>query len=259
MTESLLIIESQSRAGVGLIILNRPEVRNALNDALLAKIAATLEQWDLDPTIRAVVITGGDQVFAAGADIKEMSDKDAVDLWQDARPLHWARICRFSKPLIAAVNGYALGGGCELAMCCDIIIAGHNAQFGQPEINLGLIPGAGGTQRLARAIGKPLAMQMVLAGTFIQADRALAAGLVAEVTEPELTQEYSLNLAEQIALKAPLSVQTAKQAVLKACEIDLDQGLQFERQAFVFLGATQDRKEGISAFLEKRKPQYKGR
>lgn len=258
MTDTVLLTDPQARPGVGLLTLHRPAARNALNTALLDQIASTLEAWDADPAIRAVVITGGDTVFAAGADIKEMADKDAVALLQDARPKHWARIRRFSKPLIAAVNGYALGGGCELAMCCDLILAGHTAQFGQPEINLGLIPGAGGTQRLVRAVGKPLAMQMVLAGTFINAERAREAGLVSDVTEPELTQEYSLNLAGQIAAKAPLSVQMAKAAVLKACEVDLDNGLQFERQAFVFLGATADRKEGIAAFLEKRQPTFKG-
>lgn len=258
MTDPILLIDSQARPGVGLLTLNRPAARNALNTALLDEIATTLEHWDADPTIRAVVITGGDAVFAAGADIKEMADKDAVALLQDARPQHWARIRLISKPLIAAVNGYALGGGCELAMCCDLILASHSAQFGQPEINLGLIPGAGGTQRLTRAVGKPLAMEMVLAGTFISAERARAAGLITDITEPELTLEYSLNLAQQIATKAPLSVQMAKAAVLKACEVDLDNGLQFERQAFVFLGATDDRKEGIAAFLEKRTPTFKG-
>lgn len=258
MTDLILRTDAQARPGVGLLTLNRPAARNALNTALVDEIATTLEQWDADPTVRAVVITGGDTVFAAGADIKEMADKDAVALLQDTRPQHWARIRRFSKPLIAAVNGYALGGGCELAMCCDLILASHSAQFGQPEINLGLIPGAGGTQRLARAVGKSLAMEMVLAGTFISAERAREAGLIADITEPELTQEYSLNLAQQIATKAPLSIQMAKAAVLKACEVDLDNGLQFERQAFVFLGATEDRKEGIAAFLEKRTPTFKG-
>lgn len=257
-TESVLLTNKQVRPGVGLLTLHRPQARNALNTELLDQLATTLEQWNADPTIRAVVITGGSKVFAAGADIKEMAEKDAVALSQDARPHHWSRIRRFSKPLIAAVNGYALGGGCELAMCCDLILAGHSAQFGQPEINLGLIPGAGGTQRLARAVGKPLAMQMVLTGAFISAERAREAGLIAEITAPEVTEEHSLNLAEQIATKAPLSVQMAKAAVLKACEIDLDNGLQFERQAFVFLGATEDRKEGIAAFLEKRTPAYRG-
>lgn len=258
MTEPVLLTDSQIRPGVGLITLHRPSARNAINTELLNQIANVLDQWETDPNIRAVVITGGQAVFAAGADIKEMAEKDAVALLQEARPHHWARIRRFSKPLIAAVNGYALGGGCELAMCCDLILAGNTAQFGQPEINLGLIPGAGGTQRLARIVGKPLAMQMVLAGTFINAERALQAGLVADVTEPELTEEYSLNLAQDIAAKAPISVKMAKAAVLKACETDLDNGLQFERQAFVFLGATKDRKEGISAFLEKRAPTFEG-
>jgi len=177
----------------------------------------------------------------------------------DARPAIWRRIYQFPKPLIAAVNGFALGGGCELAMHADIIIAGDNAQFGQPEINLGIIPGAGGTQRLIRTVGKSLAMKLVLSGEFIGAEEARQSGLVAEVTIPEMTIERALKLAKTIAKKPPLAVKQAKDVLLKAFETDLDAGLQYERKAFTVLSGTEDRNEGINAFLEKRKPHYRGR
>lgn len=254
----MLLIDRQARPGVALLTLSRPAARNALNTELLDRLAGALERFEDDDEIRAVVITGADGIFAAGADIRELADKDCVGLLNDARPRHWKRIRGFPKPLLAAVNGYALGGGCELAMQADLIIAGRDARFGQPEINLGLIPGAGGTQRLVRAVGKSLAMQMVLAGTLIGAERARDAGLVAEISEPELTLETTLELAARIATKAPISVKLAKAAVLKACEVGLDDGLAFERQAFVMLGATEDRREGIQAFLDKRQPQFKG-
>lgn len=258
-TSSVITVDRAVRAGVALVQWSRPEARNALNTALLDELAGTLEQLDADVDVRAVVISGRDNIFAAGADVRELAAKDAVGLFNDDRPRHWRRIRQFSKPLIASVNGYALGGGCELAMLADIIVAALDARFGQPEINLGLIPGAGGTQRLTRAVGKSLAMQMVLAGTLIKAEQAHQAGLVAEVTDPEKTLDASLELAERIATKAPLSLRLAKAAVLRACEVELDQGLDFERQAFVFLGATEDRAEGIAAFLDKRTPDFKGR
>jgi len=245
--------------GVQLIRLNRPQARNALTSSLLLELATALEVIAVDDSIGAVVITGGDKVFAAGADLKEMADLDMVGVLNDARPAIWRRIYQFPKPLIAAVNGFALGGGCELAMHADIIIAGDNAQFGQPEINLGIIPGAGGTQRLIRTVGKSLAMKLVLSGEFIGAEEARQSGLVAEVTIPEMTIERALKLAKTIAKKPPLAVKQAKDVLLKAFETDLDAGLQYERKAFTVLSGTEDRNEGINAFLEKRKPHYRGR
>lgn len=198
------------------------------------------------------------KVFAAGADIKEMADLSPVGIWKDKRPQHWNSIKAFQKPFIAAVNGYCLGGGMELAMCADIIIAGEDAQFGQPEINLGIIPGAGGTQRLIRSVGKSLAMKMILSGEFIKAGDALTAGLVAEVTQPELTLKRATALAKTIASKSPIAVRVAKEAILAAYETPLSQGLELERKAFLFLASTDDRQEGIQAFMAKRPPQFKG-
>ena len=254
---SNLIVQAPAD-GVRLITLHRPQPLNALNTALLEELAAELDAADQDPEIRAVVITGSRKAFAAGADINEMAQRDLVGILNDPRVAHWQRIAGFGKPLIAAVNGFALGGGCELVMCADIVIAGSDARFGQPEINLGIIPGAGGTQRLLRAVGKPLAMQMVLSGEAIDARHALQAGLVSEVTEPELTVERALQVARAIAAKAPLAVRLAKEALLKAMDTDLASGLRFERHAFTVLAGTRDRDEGIRAFQEKRTPTFTG-
>ncbi|PNA02172.1 MULTISPECIES: 2,3-dehydroadipyl-CoA hydratase PaaF [unclassified Pseudomonas] len=254
---SNLIVQAPAD-GVRLITLHRPQALNALNTALLEELAAELNAADQDPQIRAVVITGSRKAFAAGADINEMAQRDLVGILGDPRVLHWQRIAGFGKPLIAAVNGFALGGGCELVMCADIVIAGSDARFGQPEINLGILPGAGGTQRLLRAVGKPLAMQMVLGGEAIGARHALQAGLVSEVTEPELTVERALQVAVAIAAKAPLAVRLAKEALLKAQDMDLASGLRFERHAFTLLAGTADRNEGIRAFQEKRPARFQG-
>ena len=245
--------------GVRLITLQRPEALNALCTALLGELADALALADADTDVRAVVLTGSRKAFAAGADIQEMASRDLVGMLDDPRVSHWQRIAAFGKPLIAAVNGYALGGGCELVMCADIVIAGKDARFGQPEINLGIMPGAGGTQRLLRAVGKPLAMQMVLTGEAITARHALQAGLISEITQPELTVERALQVAAQIAAKAPLAVRLAKEALLRAGDCDLASGLRFERHAFTVLAGTADRAEGISAFLEKRPAQFTGR
>ncbi|MFK0310393.1 2,3-dehydroadipyl-CoA hydratase PaaF [Pseudomonas sp. NPDC090233] len=245
--------------GVRLVTLQRPEALNALCTELLAELAAELAAAENDEQTRAVVISGSRKAFAAGADIREMAERDLVGILNDPRVAHWQRIAAFPKPLIAAVNGYALGGGCELVMCADIVIAGNDARFGQPEINLGIIPGAGGTQRLLRAVGKPLAMQMVLTGVAIDARHALQAGLVSEITQPELTVERALQVARSIAAKAPLAVRLAKEALLKAGDTDLASGLRFERHAFTLLAGTADRDEGIRAFQEKRPAQFKGR
>lgn len=245
--------------GVRLITLQRPEALNALNSELLGELAAELDAAERDAETRVVIITGSRKAFAAGADIKEMAERDLVGILDDPRVAHWQRITAFAKPLIAAVNGFALGGGCELAMHADILIAGEDARFGQPEINLGIIPGAGGTQRLLRAVGKSLAMQMVLTGEAIDARHALRAGLVSEVTQPEFTVERALQVARVIARKAPLAVRMAKEALLKAQDTDLASGLRFERHAFTLLAGTADREEGIRAFQEKRPARFLGR
>ncbi|WEL53011.1 2,3-dehydroadipyl-CoA hydratase [Pseudomonas kermanshahensis] len=244
--------------GVRLITLQRPEALNALCTALLAELASELDAAERDDQTLAVVITGSRKAFAAGADIGEMAERDLVGILNDPRVACWQRIAAFSKPLIAAVNGYALGGGCELMMCADIVIAGSDARFGQPEINLGIIPGAGGTQRLLRAVGKPLAMHMVLTGEAISAQHALQAGLISEITQPELAVERAVQVARIIAAKAPLAVRLAKEALLKAGDTDLASGLRFERHAFTLLAGTADRNEGIRAFQEKRQARFKG-
>lgn len=253
-----IIVESAD-AAVRLITLNRPKVRNALRTRTLGEIADALGAADEDPAVRVCVITGGAEFFAAGADIKELAGMDAVETLDDPRQAHRERIDRFTKPLVAAVNGYALGGGCELAMQADVIVAGDNARFGQPEINLGIIPGAGGTQRLIRIVGRSLAMKMVLSGEMIDARAALGAGLVAEVTRPELTLEKALDLARTIAQKPPLAVRLAKEAMRMSDETSLSEGLAYERRSFTLLAGTEDRNEGLSAFMEKRKPRFTGR
>ncbi|HEY5717560.1 MAG TPA: 2,3-dehydroadipyl-CoA hydratase PaaF [Motiliproteus sp.] len=258
MTAAQLIQSSGPHQGVLTLTLNRPEVLNALNTALLNQLATRLEQAQADANVHAVVITGSRRAFAAGADIREMAALDAVGVLKDPRVGYWRRISQFSKPLIAAVNGFALGGGCELAMHADIIIASEDARFGQPEIKLGIMPGAGGTQRLLRAVGKSLAMQMVLTGEPIDARQAQAAGLVSEITPPELTLERAQRIAAQIARHAPLAVELAKDALQKAQDTDLASGLSYERKAFTLLAATADRNEGIQAFLEQRPAHYKG-
>ncbi|RJT18088.1 2,3-dehydroadipyl-CoA hydratase PaaF [Buttiauxella izardii] len=254
---SELLIEQNQR--VLTLTLNRPAARNALNNALLEQLAQTLEAAQNDDAIGAVVITGNERFFAAGADLKEMASRDMPATLNDLRPQLWARIERFNKPLLAAVNGYALGAGCELAMLCDITLAGDNARFGLPEITLGIMPGAGGTQRLIRSVGKALAYKMVLTGEAITAEQAQQAGLVANVYPAALTMEYAQKLAARIAQHAPLALQAAKTALRQAHELSLTQGLQQERQLFTLLAATEDRQEGINAFLEKRPAVFKGR
>ncbi len=245
--------------GVVLITLHRPQARNALRTGMLGEIAAALTEAQSDERIACVVITGGEKVFAAGADIGEMKDKDPVDVLNDPRLESWRVIRGFAKPLIGAVNGYCLGGGHELALLCDIVIAGQGARFGQPEVNLGIIPGAGGTQRLAAALGKSKAMKLVLGGAFMRADEAAVAGLVAEVVEDTACIGRAVELASTIAAKPPLATRLAKEAVLKACEAPLAAGLDFERKAFALLFATEDHREGVRAFLEKREPVFRGK
>ncbi len=253
------LVVAPPEAGVLEIRIDRPEARNALSTPVLRGIVALLEQAEHDDAVRCVVLTGGESVFAAGADLAEMAAKDMQAVLLEERPRLFAAIARFPKPVIGAVCGYALGAGCELAMHADILVAGESAQFGQPEINLGIIPGAGGTQRLTRAVGKSVAMKMVLAGEFIPAREALAAGLVAEVVADEACLPRAHELARKIAAKAPLAARLAKDAVLQAFETPLAAGLAIERRNFVVLAGTDDRNEGVRAFLEKRKPAWKGR
>ena len=245
--------------GVALVTLNRPQVLNALSHALMDQLAATLEGCDRDAAVRCIVLWGGPRVFAAGADVREMADATTADVIAAYRSEQWIRIRRVAKPLIAAVSGYALGGGCELAMLCDIIVASESAQFGQPEIRLGLMPGAGGTQRLTRAVGKSRAMEMVLAGRALTGQEALAAGLVSRLVPAEVCLEEAMRLAAEIARQAPIAVRLAKEAVLQAYETSLEAGLAFERRSFHALFGTEDKREGVRAFLEKRRPDFQGR
>src|SRR2546423_1419743 len=246
-------------APIATVTLNRPKVLNALSPELIHELTTALAELDADEKIRAVVLTGGPKVFAAGADISDMADRGAVDQLQRDQTGRWAPLAGFTKPLIAAVNGYALGGGCEVALMCDVIIAGETARFGQPEINLGIIPGAGGTQRWPRTAGKYIAMEVMLTGAPVTAQRAYELGVVNRVVPAEMTVALARRMARQIAEKPPLAVRMAKEAVLKAFEAPLGEGLASERKSFYFLFATEDQKEGMHAFLEKRKGVFKGR
>jgi enoyl-CoA hydratase len=244
---------------VATITLHRPKVLNALSPELIGEVNQALRELDADDRVRAVVLTGGPRVFAAGADISDMAERTAVEQLHRDQTGRWAGIAAFTKPLIAAVNGYALGGGCELALMCDMIIAGDTARFGQPEVNLGIIPGAGGTQRWPRTAGKYVAMETVLTGAPITASRAHELGIANKVVPAEMTVALAQRVARQLAEKAPLALRMAKEAVLKAFEGPLAEGLMSERKSFYFLFSTDDQKEGMRAFLEKRKAVFKGR
>lgn len=238
--------------------MNRPTVLNALNTELISELIKALEELDKDQTVNVIILTGGEKAFAAGADIREMSQATTVDLILDRRFELWDQIRRTAKPIIAAVNGYCLGGGNELAMNCDIIIASDNALFGQPEVNVGIMPGAGGTQRLTRAVGKAKAMQMILTGQSVSAEEALGMGLISKVVPAKSLMEEAKRMANEIASKPPISIRAAKEAILRAHDTSLEVGLEFERKLFYTLFATKDSKEGLRAFLEKRKPVFKG-
>jgi enoyl-CoA hydratase len=244
---------------IATLTLNRPKVLNALSPDLMRELTGALTDLDADENVRAVVLTGGPKVFAAGADIGDMADRGPVEQLRRDQTGRWAPLAGFTKPLIAAVNGYALGGGCEVVLMCDMVIAGDTARFGQPEINLGIIPGAGGTQRWPRTAGKHAAMEVMLTGAAITAQRAYELGIVNKVVPAEMTIGLAQRMAREIAAKPPVAVRMAKEAVLKAFEGPLSDGLAAERKSFYFLFATEDQKEGMHAFLEKRKGVFKGR
>jgi enoyl-CoA hydratase len=244
---------------VAVVRLNRPEQRNALSNQLMSELVGALENLDADEAIRCVVLTGDDKAFAAGADIKELSDATHFELYFGGRIDKWDAIRKIRTPIVAAVSGYCLGGGCELAMACDLIVASETAQFGQPETNLAVLPGAGGTQRLTRAIGKSKAMDVILTGRFLTAQEAEQAGLVARVLPQESWLEDAKGVAASIAEKSPVGVRLAKEAVNQAFETTLAAGLDAERKAFHLALSSEDAQEGLTAFLEKRKPDFKGR
>lgn len=259
MTDAVLLVERFADAGTALVRLNRPKQLNALNGELMEHLAATLEELDADEGVRAIVVTGSERAFAAGVDISEMASAGAIEMLLGSRVAQLDRIRRVGTPIIAAVNGWALGGGCELAMALDLIVAGEGAKLGQPEVNLGVIPGAGGTQRLTRAIGKSKAMAMVLTGEPMSAAEAERAGLVAKVVPDEFVVEDALAMAAVIASKGPLAIRLAKEALNAAYETALTDGLALERRLFYLLFASEDQKEGMAAFLEKRAPRFTGR
>jgi len=258
---NILISETENPKAlkVGLIQLNRPDVLNALNIELMIEVVEALEAFDKDPEIGCMVLTGSAKAFAAGADIKEMAEATAIEMLVRDQFGRWDRIRKIKKPIIAAVSGFALGGGCELAMTCDIIIAAESAKFGQPEINLGVIPGAGGTQRLTKAIGKARAMEMILTGKMFGAKEMYEAGLVTKVVDSDVYLDEALAIAKEIASKPTIAVQLAKEAVLKSFDSTIEAGLEFERKNFYLLFASEDKFEGMKAFVEKRKAEWKGK
>lgn len=259
MNPELIIVTPDYDKHIALIQLNRPKELNALNLQVMGEIRDALQMLDKDDNVRVIIITGNERAFAAGADIKQMAGKGAVDMLLIDQFSTWDQIRKTKKPIIAAVSGFALGGGCELVMTCDMVVAAESAQFGQPEIKIGVMPGAGGTQRLPRAVGKVRAMEMVLTGNFISAKEALSYGLINKVVPNEVYLSEAVRLAKDIAKQSPIAVQLAKESVLKAYEMPLQEALSFERKNFYMLFATEDQKEGMNAFVEKRRPEFKGR
>ncbi|PSR34956.1 MAG: enoyl-CoA hydratase [Sulfobacillus benefaciens] len=258
MSEPVLLLDPGS-GPVRILRLNRPAVLNALNSELMEAIVAHLDMLDKDDAVSVVIITGQGRAFAAGADISELKGQNAVTMLTSPQINRWENIRRFSKPLIAAVKGYALGGGMELVMACDMVIAAEGTRFGQPEIKIGVMPGAGGTQRLTKAIGKVRAMEMVLTGKTMTADEAYAYGLINRVVPVDSLEQAALELAQEIAAMPQVAVRLAKESVLTAMDTPLEEGLKHERKLFSLLFATEDQQEGMAAFLEKRSPQFRGR
>lgn len=257
MSNKYIITRTDGR--VGIVQFNRPKALNALNRGLMSELMDALDAFDADDSIGCMVVTGSEKAFAAGADIKEMANATPAAMLDNPFIDYWDRLRRIGKPVIAAVSGFALGGGCELAMACDMIVASETARFGQPEINLGIIPGAGGTQRMTLAVGKALAMEMVLNGRFLTADEALQHGLINRVVPAELYLEEAIKLAAEIAARAPVALRLAKEAINAVYEMPLQAGLAHERRLFYMLFSTEDQKEGMDAFINKRKPDWKGR
>jgi enoyl-CoA hydratase len=254
---SVVLVERE--APVGVVLLNRPEALNALNDAVMDALVDMLIELDGEDEIRCIVLGGSERAFAAGADIGQMAEASAMEMYEARRIERWDAIRRVRTPLVAAVSGFCLGGGCELAMACDLIIASETAQFGQPETGLGIIPGAGGTQRLTRAVGKAKAMDVILSGRFLTAEEAERAGLVARVVAREAWLEEAKAVARAIAAKGPVAQRLAKESVNRAFESTLETGLDFERKALYLAFASEDAREGLTAFTEKRKPEFRGR
>ena len=254
---SLVLVEREEPIAV--VLLNRPDVMNALNDEVMDELARVLEELDDDEAVGCLVLGGSERAFAAGADIGEMAEADAMDMYDARRIDRWDALRKLRTPLVAAVSGYCLGGGCELAMACDLIVASESARFGQPETGLGIIPGAGGTQRLTRAVGKAKAMDVILSGRFLDAHEAERAGLVARVVAREAWLDEAKRVAREIASKGPVAQRLAKEAVNRAYESTLETGLDFERKALYLAFASEDAKEGLTAFTEKRKPNFRGR
>jgi enoyl-CoA hydratase len=255
----LIKLTEQKEPGIALIELNRPKELNALNPQLMEELRDALMALDQNKDVRAIIITGNEKAFAAGADIKQMADKGAIEMLIRDQFSTWDQIRKTKKPIIAAVAGFALGGGCELAMTCDMIVAAETAKFGQPEIKIGTMPGAGGTQRLTRAIGKAKAMELILTGRFLSAEEAHFHGLVNKVVPAEMYLQEAMQLAREIAQMPMVAVQLAKEAINRSFETPLDEGLAFERKNFYLTFASEDQKEGMKAFIEKRKPEFNGR
>jgi enoyl-CoA hydratase len=259
MTMTYRNILTEIEEHIGIVKLNRPTVLNALSHELMAELVQALEEFDRDENVRVIIIAGSEKSFAAGADIKEMADESTVSIMLKDQFRTWDRVRFIRKPIIAAVSGYALGGGCELAMNCDMIVASETAQFGQPEISIGVIPGAGGTQRLTRVVGKHKAMEMILTGRPITAYEAHAIGLVNKVVPAEIFLDEAKALAKEIAKKSPIAVRMAKEAILKVFDTPLTEGLEVERKNFYMLFSSEDQKEGMRAFLEKRPAKFTGK
>ncbi|PWW25724.1 enoyl-CoA hydratase [Cytobacillus oceanisediminis] len=259
MSKTYEYIEVSKQGQLGLIALNRPKVLNAINRPMVSEILDAMEGFEADSSVRAIVLSGKGRAFAAGADIDEMANDNAIDFELRNQFKDWDRLAMIKKPIIGAVQGFAFGGGFELALCCDLLYAADDAEFGFPEVNLGVMPGAGGTQRLTKLAGKTKAMEWLFTGKRISAREALHHGIVNQLISKELLMEETMKAAEQIANQAPISIRLIKEAILKAVDSPLKEGMEFERKNFYLLFSTDDQKEGMQAFIEKRKPHFKGK